>query len=599
MLKSNIKIKNGNPLLYIDGRRTNAMAYTTYFEERSCYLDFIKAGYRIFFVNVSFTTAPINNQTGFTPFRIGAFEDPDRPDYSEFEDAVRNILNACPDAVIFPRIYVSMPKRWIDSHPDDVVFTPGSGAREVLFSPTFRQDGEALLLRLVRHIKNADYASRIGGWQICGGQTQEWFHHDLNGSLGPAATRPYADWVKEEFAIDDASLPTKENFVYRGEAFNDCENARRYSAFCNLGVAETLEHFAKVIKKETDYRQIVGTFYGYAYENSCVLFGTHALRRLLDSEYLDFFSSPNAYTMNRALGIDWADMIPVDSVKHHGKLCFIECDVRTYLTTGMQVARPNEYPDNIYMTKNGKSVWAGPPTVELSREALRKSFAHQVAKGSAIWWFDMWGGWYRDPVLMQEMACMRRICEERSMRSGNDLSPEVVFFADERGYSNLYNCSPQLKGIKETRLAMGNTGVPYDSCMVEDADAILRRYKAAVFVMPLPSEAGVHAMELCDRMGIPYLCATVEHYKLTVDEIRDFYRANGLHCYTEEKDVVYVGNGVVALHCATLGEKKIKLPCPCRVTPLLGMEGGTQVTDLIILPMKQYGTVLLEAVPVE
>ena len=102
MLRSNIERKNGVPRLLIYGQHTTAMAYTTYFEERSRYEDFIQAGYRIFFVNVSLTASPINSAvTGFTPFRVGVFEDPNNPDYSEFEDAVYKILRTCPEAIIF------------------------------------------------------------------------------------------------------------------------------------------------------------------------------------------------------------------------------------------------------------------------------------------------------------------------------------------------------------------------------------------------------------------------------------------------------------------------------------------------------------------
>ena len=139
MLKSKLMVKNGKPSLYIDDRQTAAIAYTTYFEERSCYEDFINAGYRIFFVNASFTESPINSYgTGFTPFSVGIFEDPKNPDYSEFEAAVYKILRKCPDAIIFPRIYVSMPKWWVSQHPDEVIPTNKGGFREVLFSDVFR-----------------------------------------------------------------------------------------------------------------------------------------------------------------------------------------------------------------------------------------------------------------------------------------------------------------------------------------------------------------------------------------------------------------------------------------------------------------------------
>ena len=87
MLKSEIKICGGIPSLFIDGSRTSTMAYTTYFEERSCCADFANAGYRVFFVNASFTTLPINSAvTGFSPFRVGVFEDMEHPDYSEFAE---------------------------------------------------------------------------------------------------------------------------------------------------------------------------------------------------------------------------------------------------------------------------------------------------------------------------------------------------------------------------------------------------------------------------------------------------------------------------------------------------------------------------------
>ncbi|MBO5510602.1 MAG: hypothetical protein J6B24_02610, partial [Clostridia bacterium] len=394
MLSSEIRVIGDRPTLYLDGHPATPMAYTTYFEERSDAAAFAKAGYRIFFVNLSFTSLPINSFTGFTPFRVGAFENPDAPDFSEFETAVNAILAACPDAVIFPRIYVSMPRSWVDAHPNDVIPTPKGGRREALFSEAFRRDGAELLRRTVEHIRKADYASRVGGWQLCGGQTQEWFHHDLSGSLGRVAAEPYRQWLRERYGEENGTLPTPEDYADRGSPLPTSENARRYALFSNLAVAETVDHFARTLKEATNSEQIVGVFYGYAMEsNGKVLFGSHALRRLLDSPHIDFFSSPNAYLQNRAFGMDWADMIPVDSVRLHGKLPFIECDIRTHLTEAIQNLRPGEYPDDLYRLDNGTSVWAGPPTAELSREALRKCFAHQITRGSAIWWFDMWGGW--------------------------------------------------------------------------------------------------------------------------------------------------------------------------------------------------------------
>ena len=91
MLKSHIEFKNKKACISIDGNLYTPLAYTSYFEECGEYQDFISAGYRMFFINVSFTDLPINNVTGFTPFRTGVFET-DEPDYSEFDNTVNRIL---------------------------------------------------------------------------------------------------------------------------------------------------------------------------------------------------------------------------------------------------------------------------------------------------------------------------------------------------------------------------------------------------------------------------------------------------------------------------------------------------------------------------
>ena len=98
-MKSSIEFQHGRPYINIDGELHAPLAYTAYFEECAEYYDFIDSGYRMFFVNVSFTDLPINNVTGFTPFLTGVFEG-DEPDYTEFDGTVSCILKDCPDAFI-------------------------------------------------------------------------------------------------------------------------------------------------------------------------------------------------------------------------------------------------------------------------------------------------------------------------------------------------------------------------------------------------------------------------------------------------------------------------------------------------------------------
>ena len=595
-MKSRVVTTNGKSTLHINESPVAAMAYTTYFEERSRYLDFIKAGYKIFFVNASFTTLPINPKTGFSPFSVGIFENREHPDYSEFEAAVRKILAACPDAVIFPRIYVSMPRWWSKEHPDEVIMTEVGDERELLYSDAFRRDGEAMLRETVRHIMSSDYAGRVGGWQLCGGRTQEWFNLDYETILSDKSLPYYKKYLLENYAESEAKIPSLSEYEYSGrESLNLSENARKFALFTNDEVARSIEIFARAIKAETNFEQVVGAFYGYTYEGGgSTLFGSHGLRLLVDSPSLDFFSSPNAYTNSREFGIDWGDMMPVDSLALHGKICFMECDIRTYLTTGIQEARPGRYPDNIYKT-GSKSVWSGPPTPELSREALRKCFAHQITKGSAIWWFDMWGGWYDDPILMRELTLFREIYENNlSSDSSEAPKPEVAVFADEMAWANHTNGSPAMNSLAQTRISLGGTGVPFDNYLVEDFDQVIGKYKAAVFPFPLPSDTAKRAIDLCEKMAIPYIIASDCSEGLSIDELRDFYDKAGIHALAAKGEVVYIGHGFAALHSANGGEKSIKLPFPCRARALCGVDAFKQTDDTISFELSENGTAIFE-----
>ena len=135
MLKTHIEYENGKPFISVNGKLHYPLAYTTYFEECGKFSDFIKANYKMFFINISFTDSSINTTTNFSPFYTGVFEN-DEPDYSEFEGIVKEILKECPDALIFPRINIAMPQKWINENIYETVETP-NGNRESLFSDKF------------------------------------------------------------------------------------------------------------------------------------------------------------------------------------------------------------------------------------------------------------------------------------------------------------------------------------------------------------------------------------------------------------------------------------------------------------------------------
>ncbi len=592
MLKTHIEYKNGKPFISVNGKLHYPLAYTTYFEECGRFSDFIKHDYKMFFINISFTDLAINTTSNFSPFYTGVFEN-DEPDYSEFESIVRKILKACPDALIFPRINIAMPQNWIDENPYETVETP-SGNRESLFSDKFLNDGASFLKQLVSHIRSSFYADNIVGYQFCGGLTQEWMPFDYTGSFSEMGLKKFNKWLKEKYGKTNTTLLTKNDLI--SPDFN--ETVSYYGEFYSEMTAKTIEHFAKTLKECVNNEQIVGTFYGYNAFVNDILLGLHGLRFIIDSPFIDFFSSPCAYDNNRALGIDWGDMIANESLKIHNKLYFVECDIRTHLTKRMQASRPGKYPDDILLLTddNGnKTVWCGPPTKELSLSAIRKAYIHQLTKGSGVWWFDMWGGWYEDKEIMEDLKKMKEIAESsKTKNSDNFPEAEVVMFIDEKAYLNNPRQSEFCHSVNITRTEMGNSGIPFKQCMVEDAEKILHKYKSAIFTAPLPSESGKNAIELCKKHNIPYIETSTEKHFYKKNELREILISNGVHCYNAQDNVIYCGNGFLGIHTINGGEVKIALPKKYKIKSLFGTGLPDCETDIITLNMQKHDTYIFE-----
>ncbi len=293
-------------------------------------------------------------------------------------------------------------------------------------------------------------------------------------------------------------------------------------------------------------------------------------------------------------------MLTSESVKNHGKLYFVECDIRSCLTKRMQDSRPGRYPDGIYSLEDergNKTAWCGPETLDLSLSAIRKAFAHQLTKASGIWWFDMWGGWYQDEKIMSEMKGMKDIAESAKEKEADRYpTSQTVMFIDEKAYLNNPRGSDFCHSVNWTRMAMGNTGIPFDLCMVEDAEKVLHKYKAAIFTAPLSSESGKKAKEICRKLNIPYVQTNREKLFFTAGELRDFLVANDVHCYDDKGNVVYCGNGFLGIHSADEGEMKIKLPKKYKLKPLLGTDLNECETDEISTYMKKHQTYVFELI---
>ena len=583
-IHSEIKDCGGVPTLYINGEPHAAVAYMTYLEKFNEYDDFAAAGYKFFSVPVLFSGRWISITDGLTPFKKGIFDVKGAPDFSLFDEAVEKILAACPDAYIIPRVNVSMPLWWEEENPDELNIKDGVPCRESFYSEKWLNDASDFLRQFTQYTNSCKYAPHIVGYQIAGGNTEEWFHFDMNGGYGECAKPAFKAFLEKYYPETEyKGLPGLTLINQKKDYFND-EYLSRYIEFANFKIAEAISHFAQIVKEETGDNVVVGTFYGYTLEVTNSLQGNHALNYILKDKNIDFICSPNSYIGVRASDKDWTEMYPADSIRLHGKMCFQECDVRTHLTQVLSEKDPSTDPYGLLEAP----VWHPRESKYQAINDIRKSFARQLIKGNALWWFDMWGGWYADEDIMNEMATYKTIYEQSITDTDRRSVAEVAVFVDESAYKYLTDGS--LRNIFHSRREeLGYMGTPYDMYDVYDFEAVCDKYKAVILLSNAKTEYMEKAIGLCKENGIPYIMTSSLKEKFTVNELKAFCKTNGVHLYCETDDIIYVNRNYICVYAVTAGEKTISLGGERNVSELLG--GTYQATaDTFTLEMQKGET---------
>jgi hypothetical protein len=87
------------------------------------------------------------------------------------------------------------------------------------------------------------------------------------------------------------------------------------------------------------------------------------------------------------------------------------------------------------------------------------------------------------------------------------------------------------------------------------------------------------------------LCSSLEKWLFTPEELRDFAKSAKAHIFCDSDDVINFGNSLLAIHSASAGEKKIKLPKTALVKNVCS-NSTPYSTDEITLSMKKHQTLI-------
>lgn len=539
-MKANIKQIGGAIRLLINDEIVAPDAYITYFTRNNRYQSFADMGYKLFSLPVFFSSKTLNEISQAPCFGKAIF-DTDTPDWSVLDEDFKKIIDACPDAMIFPRMNVSLNEAWEIANPDELCDT----GRAPIHRPCFSSDAWAKeSMRLyglaIDHIAASDYADHIIGYQFAAGNTEEWFSHDQQGSIGKRSREKFSEYCAS-YGIDNS----EENYF---EFLSDIVAMR----ICDL---------AAFTKQRAGKDMLVGTFYGYTFECADRTSCHHSLDKILECPDIDFLCSPVSYANDRALGRDHSCMLPCDSLREHGKLYFAENDTRTHLTFP-------PFPELPYFQQ---PVFA-PKKFEDTVEMLKLHFARALVHGYAHWWFDMWGGWYDDPTYQCELKQFLEISNEATKKSLASVS-EVAVFVDEKAFKFNRSQEPS-QMIYQIRDILGKIGTPYDCYLASDFERVKHKYKAIIVLDTYRTDLVSHIIHECEASGIGCYVIGLDNRDVTTDILRGFCKNCGVHLYSQKDAVIYANQTYLFVHTCTEGPLEIALPDSRKLVPVMDAESA-------------------------
>ena len=499
--RAEIRRYNGAPTLFIDGAPCSAFSYMTYGMKKAPFGDFWRAGVKLYSFAANADSLDLWGMAE-------VWKAPDQFDYSGEDKNFELILEAAPDALIFPRIHTVGPKWWTDSHPDELLcYTDDKGNRQpVVWEnkrfpwPSWASEaglrvGEEAVRRYIEHTRSAPYAPHLIGYQVCSWAVGEWMAVCIDSSR-PMTERFRAflekkyrtvdalrkAWDNADVRFDTAEVPPQTaHFTPASQSFYEVPKDQRmidYWENYEEVVTDALLRLTTVAKEACHNESVIGVFFGYLLQ-----FGSHAnihghtgLRKVLQSPTVDFASSPSCYN-RRSLynGYSYFMSLP-ETVKLHGKMWWDENDYRTYLVGPVtlkadEVAKwTDERRGAHYRNMRNWRIWGLTESLEESISHQQRETANCICHAAGMWWFDMEGGWFAEPQFMKAIARMYDVAE-RSVECDRSDAAQIAVVVDAQSlhYSPIPASVMQLLVIEQAPL-LGRIGAPVSYYLLEDIE---------------------------------------------------------------------------------------------------------------------------------
>lgn len=526
-MESRIVKKGELYLLEVEGGKQMPLyGYMSYQPPKARYEDFKEAGVELFFCAVYAGDRGINPDSGTRPFRPGFWKGYGEYDFSYADEDFRRIIGSSQPGEVYliPRLMIETPSWWDEANPDEVSRdAQGTPLHQSFASEKWLADTEVMLQAFQNWIVKAGWDRYIPGWHVACGSTEEFLrprHHPMQLSdYSKAAQNKFRLWVQERYDSVDAlnatwhtayaswdeveqASPAQRMYGCRGQLRDPSLEQQAIDTydFINETMALSVVRLCEAAKRVTGGNEVIGAFFGYTFSGTEI--GHHATRIVYESDAVDFLASPFRYTDNRALGIDWAFPGCTDSSMLNGKPWFVEADVRTCYSEPLSRCMPFADPP-VGRAYDGP-VWFGPDNIKDSLAQMTKAFARVLTNNTAIWWFDMWGGWYNQQAFMAFHKQVQKLYREHCAQGGSKNAAPVALFIDDKAFNEMAaDCDYINRLCYQLGKDLGQMGTPYQQFLMDDFPLIdPSQYRLAIFATTCHwTEEQLRALECWKKDG--------------------------------------------------------------------------------------------------
>ena len=542
-MRHNAKVVNHNGTLKIEinGKFYNPLSFKSFRPNPQNISEFYNAGVRLFSVLSSGVTSALGvpySLYGESWIGDGCY------DFSAIDRQMDMFIQNAPDAYFAPMLQLDTRNWYLKEHPE--VPNSFTNLSQIACDEAWKKAASDYMKAAIEHIETK-YGDKVYGYFLLCGTTTEWFSDYDFEVPNSIKNTGYKIWRKD----NSASLPSPDVLKKTGDVFLGADENEVYLArkFHNELIADLLLYFAHNAQEILHKNKLLGVYYGYLFElggERLYDAGSLGYEKVFLSPDIDMISSPSSYYY-RGLLDPSAFMVTQKTLYMHNKIYFLEFDHITHVAPEMVNDEPQENSENTKLVKiPGFDSRCKNETESLN--LMYRDFLLCMANKAAMWWFDMFDGWFRTNGMMNAVRKMIGTAEMLSEIPCKSAAQIAVFAEGESMYRARKTSNLATVCLSDIRRTLAECGAPYDLYSISDiALDNADNYQMYIFVnqYEISDKTRKHIDEKCMAAGKTVLWLYAPDYatngQTSVDRISKITGINVSECNKPHGKLIYNG----------------------------------------------------------